>query len=96
LAESYIYGTAMSSGKLYKINIQSGHTSILVPNDFEIYVGSALIYFNTETKNRFTIKSNAEKGKGDLIEIYVNNDNLLLKLAKDLPVVMTIKEIVNR
>jgi hypothetical protein len=61
LAESYIYGTAMSSGKLYKINIQSGHTSILVLNDFEIDVGSALIYLNTETKNRFTIKSNVEK-----------------------------------
>ena len=96
LSESYIYGTATLDEKDYSINIQQAANQLVVlPQDFsyigEIYKG--LISFSRENDNnnkRISIASEIQVGQGDLIEVYLDQDNILLSIANDLPIEISI------
>ncbi|MFZ0343741.1 MAG: hypothetical protein WAL24_01165 [Nitrososphaeraceae archaeon] len=99
LSESYIYGTATMNDKYYSINIQQAKNQFVVlPRDFsgisEPY--NALISFSTDDDNnsnnkKISMTSEIQVGQGDLIEVYLDQDNMLLSLARDLPVEVTIR-----
>lgn len=98
LSESYIYGTATFDGKDYSINIQQGAKQMIVlPLDFS-YIGEldkALISFSRDNDNdnnnkKITMASEIQVGQGDLIEVYLDQDNMLLSLANDLPIEINI------
>ena len=96
LSESYIYGTATFDGKDYSINIQQGAKQMIVlPLDFS-YIGEldkALISFSRDNDNNhktITIASEIRVGQGDLVEVYLDQDNMLLSLANDLPIEINI------
>jgi hypothetical protein len=91
LSESYIYGTATLDEKNYSINIQQAANQLIVlPQDFS-YIGEidkGLISFSRENDNNnkiISIASEIQVGQGDLIEVYLDQDNMLLSLANDLP-----------
>jgi hypothetical protein len=85
--------------KYYSINIQQAKNQFIVlPRDFsdisEPY--NALISFNTDDDNnsnnkKISMTSEIQVGQGDLIEVYLNQDDMLLSLANDLPVEITIR-----
>jgi hypothetical protein len=86
LAESYLYGTAEYGENTFTINIQGGRTGVVLPYDFEP-LEEILIHFSTESGKRYSLRSKVEKG-ADMIEIY--DDDLTLRLANDLPILMTV------
>jgi hypothetical protein len=97
LNESYIYGTATMDDKWYSINIQQAKNQLIVlPQDFSDIgePGNALISFsrqkNTNSKE-ISMTSEIHVGQRDLIEVYLDQDDMLLSLAKDLPVEITIR-----
>jgi hypothetical protein len=96
LSESYIYGTATLDEKDYSINIQQAANQLVVlPQDFS-YIGEidkGLISFSRENDNnnkRIRIASEIQVGQGDLIEVYLDQDNILLSIANDLPIEISI------
>ena len=96
LYESYIYGTATLDEKDYSINIQQAANQLVVlPQDFS-YIGEidkGLISFGRENDNnnkRISIASEIQVGQGDLIEVYLDQDNILLSIANDLPIEISI------
>ncbi|MDW0281845.1 MAG: hypothetical protein QN720_05035 [Nitrososphaeraceae archaeon] len=96
LSESYIYGTATLDEKDYSINIQQAANQLVVlPQDFS-YIGEidkGLISFSRENDNnnkRISIASEIQVGQGDLIEVYLDQDNILLSIANDLPIEISI------
>ena len=96
LSESYIYGTATLDEKDYSINIQQAANQLVVlPQDFS-YIGEidkGLISFSRENDNnnkRISIASEIQVGQGDLIEVYLDQDNILLSIANDLPIEINI------
>ena len=96
LYESYIYGTATLDEKDYSINIQQAANQLVVlPQDFS-YIGETdkgLISFSRENDNnnkRISIASEIQVGQGDLIEVYLDQDNILLSIANDLPIEISI------
>jgi hypothetical protein len=96
LSESYIYGTATLDEKDYSINIQQAANQLVVlPEDFS-YIGEidkGLISFSRENDNnnkRISIASEIQVGQGDLIEVYLDQDNILLSIANDLPIEINI------
>ena len=96
LSESYIYGTATLDEKDYSINIQQAANRLVVlPQDFS-YIGEidkGLISFSRENDNnnkRISIASEIQVGQGDLIEVYLDQDNILLCIANDLPIEISI------
>lgn len=97
LAESYIYGTAIMYDKSYSINIQQAIDKLVVlPADFFDIEGSsqALVSFGWPTdsnSNKIIMNSGIKVGQGDLIEVYLNQDNILLTLANNLPIEMTLQ-----
>jgi hypothetical protein len=97
LAESYIYGTAIIYDKSYSINIQQARDKLVVlPADFFDIKGSsqALVSFGwpmDSNSNRIIMNSEIKVGQGDLIEVYLNQDNILLTLANNLPIEMTLQ-----
>jgi hypothetical protein len=96
LAESYIYGTASIHDKSYSINIQQAtQQSIVLPTDF-FYIqpsSQALVYFggSMDNNNKIIITSEIKVGQGDFIEVYLNQDNILLALANQLPMKMILQ-----
>jgi hypothetical protein len=99
LSESYIYGKATMDGKHYSINIQQAKNQLIVlPIDFS-YIGepiNALISFSKHDHNndkKIRMTSEIHIGQGDLIEVYLDQDDMLLSIAKDLPVEITIQMI---
>ena len=100
VAESYIYGTAITSDNSYSINIQQANNNLVVlPSDFVDIKESteALVSFNlpvdsnnNDNNKKISISSQVKVGQGDLIEVYVNQDDILLTLANNLPVEMTL------
>ena len=97
LNESYIYGTATMDDKCYSINIQqAGNQLIVLPQDLSDFGGpaNALISFSRQKNSNnkeISMTSEIQVGQGDLIEVYLDQDNMLLSLAKDLPVEVTIR-----
>lgn len=97
LAESYIYGTATIYDKSYSINIQqAAQQSVVLPKDsFYIEPSSrALVSFGCSLdnhNNEIIVTSEIMAGQGDIIEIYLNQDNVLLALAHELPVQMLLQ-----
>jgi len=98
LSESYIYGTATLNDKYYSINIQQAkNRSIVLPRDFDIGEPiNALISFskyddNNSSNKKISMTSEIQIGQGDLIEVYLDQDDMLLALANDLPVEVTIR-----
>jgi hypothetical protein len=96
LSESYIYGTATLDEKDYSINIQQAANQLVVlPQDFS-YIGEidkGLISFSRENDNnnkRIRIASEIQVGQGDLIEVYLDQDNILLSIVNDLPIEINI------
>lgn len=96
LSESYIYGTATLNEKDNSINIQQAANRLVVlPQDFS-YIGEidkGLISFSRENDNnnkRISIASEIQVGQGDLIEVYLDQDNILLCIANDLPIEISI------
>ena len=96
LSESYIYGTATLNEKDYSINIQQAANRLVVlPQDFS-YIGEinkGLISFSRENDNnnkRISIASEIQVGQGDLIEVYLDQDNILLSIANDLSIEINI------
>jgi hypothetical protein len=96
LSESYIYGKATLNEKDYSINIQQAANQLVVlPKDFS-YIGEidkGLISFSRENDNnnkRISIASEIQVGQGDLIEVYLDQDNILLSIANDLPIEISI------
>ena len=96
LSESYIYGTATLDEKDYSINIQQAANQLVVlPQDFS-YIGEidkGLISFSRENDNnnkRISIASEIQVGQRDLIEVYLDQDNILLSIANDLPIEINI------
>jgi len=96
LAESYIYGTAITVDNSYSINIQQGSNNLVVlPSDFfNIEESSeALVSFDLpvdSNSNKISITSEVKVGRADLIEVYISQDNILLTLANNLPIEMTL------
>lgn len=97
LAESYIYGTATMHDKSYSINIQQATQQLVVlPTDF-FYIepsSQALVYFGgsmDNNNNKIIITSEIKVGQGELIEVYFNQDNILLAVANNLPMRMTLQ-----
>jgi hypothetical protein len=99
LSESYIYGTATMNDKYYLINIQQAkNQSVILPRDFSD-IGepiNALISFSTYDDNnssnkKISMTAEIQIGQGDLIEVYLNQDDMLLALANDLPVEVIIR-----
>jgi hypothetical protein len=92
LAESYIYGTATIYDMSYSINIQQAAQQLVVLPKDSFYIeassrasvsfGCSLDNYNTES----IVTSEIMVGEGDIIEIYLNQDNVLLALAHELPV----------
>jgi hypothetical protein len=99
LSESYIYGTATLNDKFYSINIQQAkNRSIVLPRDFSDISEpiNALISFsiyddNNSSNKKISMTSEIQIGQGDLIEVYLDQDDMLLALANDLPVEVTIR-----
>ena len=97
LNESYIYGTATMDDKCYSINIQqAGNQLIVLPQDLSDFGGpaNALISFSRQKNSNnkeISMTSDIQVGQGDLIEVYLDQDDMLLSLAKDLPVEVTIR-----
>ena len=96
LGESYIYGTAFTSDNSYSINIQqASNTLVVLPSDF-INIGEsreALVCFGLSgdsDKNKIFVRSELKIGRGDLIEVYLSQDDVLLTLSNHLPVEMTL------
>ena len=99
LSESDIYGTAVMNDKIYSINIQQANNQFIVlPRDF-CDIGepsNALISFgiredNKSNNKKISMTSEIKIGQRDLIEVYLDQDDILLSLAKDLPVEVTIR-----
>ena len=96
LSESYIYGTATLDEKDYSINIQQGaNQPVVLPQDFSSIgeIDKGLISFSRENDNnnkRISIASEIQVGQGDLIEVYLDQDNILLCIANDLPIEISI------
>jgi hypothetical protein len=99
LSESYIYGTAVMNDKIYSINIQQANNQFIVlPRDF-YDIGepsNALISFgiredNKSNNKKISMTSEIQIGQRDLIEVYLDQDDMLLALANDLPVEVTIR-----
>jgi hypothetical protein len=97
VAESYIYGTATVSDNSYSFNIQQASDNLVVlPADFFNIEESSqsLVSFglSMDSKgNKIVISSEVKVGQGDLIEVYLNQDNIILALANNLPVEMTLQ-----
>ena len=97
LNESYIYGTATMDDKYYSINIQqAGNQLIVLPQDLSDFGGpaNALISFSRQKNSNnkeISMTSDIQVGQGDLIEVYLDQDDMLLSLAKDLPVEITVR-----
>jgi hypothetical protein len=96
LSESYIHGKATLNEKDYSINIQQAANRLVVlPKDFS-YIGEidkGLISFSRENDNnnkRISIAAEIQVGQGDLIEVYLDQDNILLSIANDLPIEINI------
>jgi hypothetical protein len=64
---------------------------VVLPNDFEIDASYGVIYFDTEGGNRIALKSTIERRDEDIVEIYVDDDNFMIQLAKGLPVSMIMR-----
>ena len=102
LAESYIYGTAtiITSNNSYSINIQQATQQLIVlPTDvfYNELADRALISFgrlsdkSKNSNNNISIISEIKLGQGDLIEVYLNEDDIILDLANNLPLEMTLQ-----
>ena len=102
LAESYIYGTAtiITSNNSYSINIQQATQQLIVlPTDvfYNEPADRALISFgrlsdkSKNSNNNISIISEIKLGQGDLIEVYLNEDDIILDLANNLPMEMTLQ-----
>ena len=96
LSESYISGTASTYDKSYSINIQQGANQLIVlPQEFS-YIGEptqAFVSFGIDEDNndkKIRITSKIKIGQRDLVEVYLNQDSILLALANDLPLEMII------
>ena len=96
LGESYIYGTAFISDNSNSINIQqASNTLVILPSDFINMEESreALVCFalsGDSDKNKIFVRSEVKIGRGDLIEVYLSQDDVLLILSNHLPVEMTL------
>ncbi len=96
LGESYIYGTAFTYDKSYSINIQqASNTLVVLPPDFFNIKESreALVSFvlsGDSDKNKIFVRSEIKIGRGDLIEVYLSQDDVLLTLSNHLPAEMTL------
>ena len=94
LGESYIYGTASTSDNSYSINIQqASNTLVVLPSDFIKESREALVCFGLygdSDKNKIFVRSEIKIGRGDLIEVYLSQDDVLLTLSNHLPVEMTL------
>jgi hypothetical protein len=95
LGESYIHGTAaIANDKPYSINIQQSNDQLIVlPRDFSNIedFNQAAISFTRQDGNGISLTSRLEIGQGDIIQVYINDDDVLLALAKDLPIDMIIQ-----
>lgn len=96
LGESYIYRTATIYDKSYSINIQQAAQQLAVPKDsFYIEPSSrASVLFGCSLdnhNNEIIVTSEIMARQGDIIEIYLNQDNVLLALAHELPVQMLLQ-----
>ena len=95
LGESYIHGTAtIANGESYSINIQQANDQLIVlPPDFSNIkeFNQAAISFIRHKEDRITLTSRLEIGQGDIIQVYINDDDVLLALAKDLPIDMILQ-----
>jgi hypothetical protein len=93
LSESYIYGTATIDGKDYSINIQQAAKQMIVlPPEFS-HIGEldkAIISFSRDNDKKMSVPSQIHIGQGDLIEVYLDQDDLLFSLANNLPMEITI------
>jgi hypothetical protein len=96
LGESYIYGTARTSNNSYSINFQqASNTLVVLPSDFINIIESyeAFVCFalsGDSDKNKIFVRSEVKIGRGDLIEVYLSQDDVLLNLSNHLPVEMTL------
>ena len=86
LGESYIYGTAFTYDNSYSINIQQASNNLIVlPSDFTNIKESreALVSFGLSghsDTNKIFVRSEVKVGRGDLIEVYMNNKLLIVSL----------------
>ena len=102
LAESYIYGTAtiITSNISYSINIQQATQQLIVlptdvfynePADRALISLGRLSDKSKNSNNNISIISEIKLGQGDLIEVYLNEDDIILDLANNLPTEMTLQ-----
>ncbi|HYZ51446.1 MAG TPA: hypothetical protein VE593_11200 [Nitrososphaeraceae archaeon] len=96
LGESYLYGRAFTSDNSYSINIQQASNNLIVlPSDFINIKESreALVCFRLSgdsDKNKIFPSSEVKIGPGDLIEVYMSQDDVLLTLSNHLQVEVTL------
>jgi hypothetical protein len=102
LAESYIYGTAtiITSNISYSINIQQATQQLIVlptdvfynePADRTLISFGRLSEKSKNSNNNISIISEIKLGQGDLIEVYLNEDDIILDLANNLPMEMILQ-----
>jgi hypothetical protein len=96
LGESYIYGTAFTSDNSYSINIQQASNNLVVlPSNFTNMEESrkALVCFGLSgdsDKDKIFVRSEVKIGRGELIEVYLSQEDVLLNLLNHLPIEMTL------
>lgn len=88
LGESYIHGSARLAKAIYAINIQNGVTGIALPRDLGAVGDKVEITLFTANGQQVSLVAILEEGD-DMIEIF--DDSATSKLAKDLPVRMTLR-----
>jgi hypothetical protein len=95
LGESYIHGTAgITDGVSYSINIQQANDqSIILPRDFSNIeeFNQAAISFTRHAGDTIALISRLEIEQGDIIQVYINDDDVLLAVAKDPPIDMILQ-----
>lgn len=90
LGNGYIYGTASSDSKAYKINIQESLEAMLILPD-ELQIGSARgsLFFETEKRKEVSIQCKVKNEETDMILLYTDIQTLM-NLTKDLPTTMSV------
>ena len=90
LGNGYIYGTAYSDSKAYKINIQESlEAKLILPDELQIGSTQGTILFETEKRKEVSVQSKFRSEGTDMILLYTDI-HTLMNLTKDLPTTMRI------
>ena len=93
VGDGYLVGNATSDLGSYKINIQQGwpDTTLIMPIDLKLDVGTSIIVFDTEMGNQIHLKAKLKNEDTDMIRLFTDLDTLR-NLVKKSPIAMDIQK----